>query len=192
MMEKAEDLRLSLSLSSSLAPRAHHVDIKRSEVVVVVAADEDRAGQRGGGSDEEDGGCSIDGGSRKKLRLSKDQSAVLEDSFREHPTLNPDEAEADGGGLRVPEALLRDAHGGEPAAAEGGARAARAQARLAAPLHEHVPAHHPHHVPPPASASPTPTPTPTPPPTTAASPPPRAVASSATARSPSGRRPQQS
>ncbi|KAG8083160.1 hypothetical protein GUJ93_ZPchr0014g47293 [Zizania palustris] len=97
MMEKAEDLRLSLSLSSSLAPRAHHVDMlfhapaaaKRSEVVVVVAADEDRAGQRGGGSDEEDGGCSIDGGSRKKLRLSKDQSAVLEDSFREHPTLNP-------------------------------------------------------------------------------------------------------
>jgi hypothetical protein len=28
-------------------------------------------------------------GSRKKLRLSKDQSALLEDSFREHPTLNP-------------------------------------------------------------------------------------------------------
>jgi hypothetical protein len=38
--------------------------------------------------DEEDGGCGMDG-SRKKLRLSKDQSAVLEDSFREHPTLNP-------------------------------------------------------------------------------------------------------
>ncbi|KAL5215571.1 hypothetical protein ABZP36_006972 [Zizania latifolia] len=93
MMEKAEDLRLSLSLSSSLAPRTHHVDMlfhapaaKRSEVVV--AADEDRAGQRGGGSDEEDGGCGVDG-SRKKLRLSKDQSAVLEGSFREHPTLNP-------------------------------------------------------------------------------------------------------
>lgn len=50
------------------------------------------AGEEGlllrGGSDEEDGGCGIDG-SRKKLRLSKDQSAVLEDSFREHPTLNP-------------------------------------------------------------------------------------------------------
>ncbi|KAL5214104.1 hypothetical protein ABZP36_003256 [Zizania latifolia] len=106
MMERAEDLRLSLSLSSSLAPRTHHVAMlfhapaeqrflemplvpsaKRSEVVV--AADEDRAGLRGGaGSDEEDGGCGIDG-SRKKLRLSKDQSAVLEDSFREHPTLNP-------------------------------------------------------------------------------------------------------
>lgn len=54
---------------------------KRSEVM----------GEEGllrGGSDEEDGSCGIDG-SRKKLRLSKDQSAVLEDSFREHPTLNP-------------------------------------------------------------------------------------------------------
>lgn len=37
-----------------------------------------------GVSDEEDGE-----GSRKKLRLSKDQSAVLEESFKEHNTLNP-------------------------------------------------------------------------------------------------------
>ncbi|CAA7393043.1 unnamed protein product [Spirodela intermedia] len=36
-------------------------------------------------SDEEDGGD----GSRKKLRLSKEQSAVLEESFKEHNTLNP-------------------------------------------------------------------------------------------------------
>ncbi|KAL7234733.1 hypothetical protein ACSBR1_018229 [Camellia fascicularis] len=35
--------------------------------------------------DEEDGGDN----SRKKLRLSKDQSAVLEESFKEHNTLNP-------------------------------------------------------------------------------------------------------
>nr|CAA64221.1 homeobox-leucine zipper protein [Spuriopimpinella brachycarpa] len=35
-------------------------------------------------SDEEDGD-----NSRKKLRLSKDQSAILEDSFKEHNTLNP-------------------------------------------------------------------------------------------------------
>ncbi|CAI0523236.1 unnamed protein product [Linum tenue] len=35
-------------------------------------------------ADEEDGDTS-----RKKLRLSKDQSAVLEDSFKEHSTLNP-------------------------------------------------------------------------------------------------------
>ncbi|KAA3469104.1 GroES-like zinc-binding alcohol dehydrogenase family protein [Gossypium australe] len=35
-------------------------------------------------SDEEDGDAS-----RKKLRLSKDQSAILEESFKEHNTLNP-------------------------------------------------------------------------------------------------------
>uniref|UniRef100_A0A0A9D6C9 Homeobox domain-containing protein n=1 Tax=Arundo donax TaxID=35708 RepID=A0A0A9D6C9_ARUDO len=44
-----------------------------------------RAG--GGGSDDEDSGAG--GGSRKKLRLSKDQAAVLEESFKEHNTLNP-------------------------------------------------------------------------------------------------------
>uniref|UniRef100_A0A5B6Z8R8 Putative homeobox-leucine zipper protein HAT4 n=1 Tax=Davidia involucrata TaxID=16924 RepID=A0A5B6Z8R8_DAVIN len=38
----------------------------------------------GGLSDDEDGDTS-----RKKLRLSKDQSAILEDSFKEHNTLNP-------------------------------------------------------------------------------------------------------
>lgn len=43
----------------------------------------ERASSRGI-SDEEDGE-----GSRKKLRLSKDQSAILEESFKEHNTLNP-------------------------------------------------------------------------------------------------------
>eukprot|EP00246_Nothoceros_aenigmaticus_P003521 TRINITY_DN14695_c0_g1_i1.p1 TRINITY_DN14695_c0_g1~~TRINITY_DN14695_c0_g1_i1.p1 ORF type:complete len:259 (+),score=16.06 TRINITY_DN14695_c0_g1_i1:89-778(+) len=36
------------------------------------------------GSDEEEGGAT-----RKKLRLSKEQSALLEESFKEHSTLNP-------------------------------------------------------------------------------------------------------
>ncbi|MED6125663.1 Homeobox-leucine zipper protein hat4 [Stylosanthes scabra] len=45
--------------------------------------DLERASSRGI-SDEEDGETS-----RKKLRLSKDQSAVLEESFKEHNTLNP-------------------------------------------------------------------------------------------------------
>ncbi|KAK0586121.1 hypothetical protein LWI29_001393 [Acer saccharum] len=40
-------------------------------------------------SDEEDGDTS-----RKKLRLSKDQSAILEDSFKEHNTLNPKQKQA--------------------------------------------------------------------------------------------------
>ncbi len=39
---------------------------------------------RAAGSDDEDGGTT-----RKKLRLSKEQSALLEDSFKEHSTLNP-------------------------------------------------------------------------------------------------------
>lgn len=38
----------------------------------------------GGGSDEEEGDTT-----RKKLRLSKEQSAILEESFKEHNTLNP-------------------------------------------------------------------------------------------------------
>ncbi|KAL3499647.1 hypothetical protein ACH5RR_038740 [Cinchona calisaya] len=45
--------------------------------------DLERASSRGI-SDEEDGD-----NSRKKLRLAKDQSAVLEESFKEHNTLNP-------------------------------------------------------------------------------------------------------
>lgn len=44
----------------------------------------ERASSRGL-SDEEDGGEN----SRKKLRLTKDQSAILEESFKEHNTLNP-------------------------------------------------------------------------------------------------------
>lgn len=43
----------------------------------------ERASSRGI-SDEEDGETS-----RKKLRLSKDQSVILEESFKEHNTLNP-------------------------------------------------------------------------------------------------------
>jgi homeobox-leucine zipper protein len=46
---------------------------------------------RGGGSDDDDGGgCGGDGdSSRKKLRLSKEQSMLLEETFKEHNTLNP-------------------------------------------------------------------------------------------------------
>lgn len=40
-----------------------------------------------GGSDEEEGGnCD---GTRKKLRLSKEQALVLEETFKQHSTLNP-------------------------------------------------------------------------------------------------------
>ncbi|KAK8650228.1 hypothetical protein V6N13_139874 [Hibiscus sabdariffa] len=58
---------------------------KRSEREVINGDDIDieRACSRGV-SDEEDGDAS-----RKKLRLSRDQSAILEESFKEHTTLNP-------------------------------------------------------------------------------------------------------
>ncbi|VVB08241.1 unnamed protein product [Arabis nemorensis] len=45
----------------------------------------DRGYSRGTSDEEEDGGET----SRKKLRLSKDQSAFLEETFKEHNTLNP-------------------------------------------------------------------------------------------------------
>lgn len=43
----------------------------------------------GGGSDDEDGGANGDDGSRKKLRLTKEQALVLEETFKEHSTLSP-------------------------------------------------------------------------------------------------------
>ncbi|KAL6899735.1 hypothetical protein ACP4OV_006393 [Aristida adscensionis] len=45
------------------------------------------AGDQEAAEDEENGG--VGGGARKKLRLSKEQSAFLEDSFKEHSTLTP-------------------------------------------------------------------------------------------------------
>ncbi|XP_010524427.1 PREDICTED: homeobox-leucine zipper protein HAT3-like [Tarenaya hassleriana] len=49
--------------------------------------DGERASCSRGGSDEEDGGNGD--GSRKKLRLTKEQSLVLEETFKEHSSLNP-------------------------------------------------------------------------------------------------------
>lgn len=48
--------------------------------------EENEGGGGGGGrmSDEEEGETT-----RKKLRLSKEQSAILEESFKEHNALNP-------------------------------------------------------------------------------------------------------
>lgn len=56
---------------------------KRSERENIDELDIERACSRGI-SDEEDAE-----NARKKLRLSKDQSAILEESFKEHNTLNP-------------------------------------------------------------------------------------------------------
>ena len=61
---------------------------KRSEREGISEHDDitpDRGYSRGTSDEEEDGGET----SRKKLRLSKDQSAFLEETFKEHNTLNP-------------------------------------------------------------------------------------------------------
>ena len=60
---------------------------KRGAPARSAGGDQERAG--GAGSDDEDDSGAAGGASRKKLRLSKDQSAVLEESFKEHSTLNP-------------------------------------------------------------------------------------------------------
>lgn len=67
-------IRLSPAASSSL-PQQHALQPQRQARRAICS---------GGGGSEDSGG-----GSRKKLRLSKDQAAVLEDTFKEHNTLNP-------------------------------------------------------------------------------------------------------
>ncbi|KAL2330045.1 hypothetical protein Fmac_017626 [Flemingia macrophylla] len=68
---------------------------KRSE------RDDDNAAAAGGertscsrGSDDDDGGGSGGDGGRKKLRLTKEQAMVLEETFKEHNTLNPKRKQA--------------------------------------------------------------------------------------------------
>ncbi|XP_077225586.1 homeobox-leucine zipper protein HAT1-like isoform X2 [Tasmannia lanceolata] len=53
---------------------------------------------------------------RKKLRLSKEQSAVLEESFKEHTSLNPNEVETNRGGPRISETMLRKSNERKPKA----------------------------------------------------------------------------
>ncbi|KAK8951826.1 Homeobox-leucine zipper protein HOX27 [Platanthera zijinensis] len=75
------DETAAMSSSPNSAVSSFHVDFAGG-VGASAAAEQDRTSSRA--SDEED-----NGGSRKKLRLSKDQSAFLEESFKEHNTLNP-------------------------------------------------------------------------------------------------------
>lgn len=48
-----------------------------------------RGGGKRSGEGMEVGSDNEDGAGRKKLRLNKEQAAVLEQSFKDHPTLNP-------------------------------------------------------------------------------------------------------
>lgn len=68
---------LSMSMFQLDAYRYNNTNASKHDTLEVVA---ERA------SDEEEGIAST---CRKKLRLSKDQSALLEESFRQHSTLNP-------------------------------------------------------------------------------------------------------
>ncbi|KAJ1693824.1 hypothetical protein LUZ63_010522 [Rhynchospora breviuscula] len=86
-------------------PKLRGIDVNRTPMATALAATEscesdEEAGascspnstlSKDGGSRKTERGISDeeDGGSRKKLRLSKDQAAVLEESFKEHSTLNP-------------------------------------------------------------------------------------------------------
>lgn len=60
---------------------------KRSEREPIGDETEAERGSSSRGSDDEDGGAGD--ASRKKLRLSKEQSSLLEETFKEHSTLNP-------------------------------------------------------------------------------------------------------
>ncbi|XP_020202653.1 homeobox-leucine zipper protein HAT3 [Cajanus cajan] len=66
---------------------------KRSEREVNGDENERESCSRGGGSDQDDGDNDGDT-SRKKLRLSKEQALVLEETFKEHNTLNPKQKQA--------------------------------------------------------------------------------------------------
>ncbi|CAK9204933.1 unnamed protein product, partial [Sphagnum troendelagicum] len=66
---------------TSASPSSNITGMKRGRTA---AAADAAAAAAGGGSDDEDGG-----NTRKKLRLSKEQSLLLEESFKDHSTLNP-------------------------------------------------------------------------------------------------------
>ncbi|WVZ56105.1 hypothetical protein U9M48_006684 [Paspalum notatum var. saurae] len=66
------------SLSVAAGVKRERVDDAEAERASSTAA------ARAGGAEDDD-----DGSTRKKLRLTKEQSALLEDRFKEHSTLNP-------------------------------------------------------------------------------------------------------
>ncbi|XP_078155833.1 homeobox-leucine zipper protein HAT4-like isoform X2 [Carex rostrata] len=93
------------SVPENRLPELRGIDVNRTPTATAQAATEscesdEEAGascspnctlSKDGGSRKTERGISDeeDGGSRKKLRLSKDQAVVLEESFKEHSTLNP-------------------------------------------------------------------------------------------------------
>ncbi|CAA0376954.1 unnamed protein product [Arabidopsis thaliana] len=88
------DLEEEAAVVSSPNSAVSSLSGNKRDLAVARGGDENEAerascsrGGGSGGSDDEDGGNGD--GSRKKLRLSKDQALVLEETFKEHSTLNP-------------------------------------------------------------------------------------------------------
>lgn len=82
--EEAEDAAATLSSpNSTVSSFQMDFGVRRSRRDLdLEVLETERASSRASDDDE-------NGSTRKKLRLSKDQSAFLEESFKEHSTLNP-------------------------------------------------------------------------------------------------------
>ncbi|KQK22747.1 homeobox-leucine zipper protein HOX19 [Brachypodium distachyon] len=72
------------SMSAVKRERAEEEEEEEAAEMVSSTALQAAFGGAGAGAEEDD-----DGSTRKKLRLTKEQSALLEDRFKEHSTLNP-------------------------------------------------------------------------------------------------------
>lgn len=81
----SQTLEPSLSLSLPAGEASLTTQVKRELPVEEEDGAMDRALYSSAAVADDDEGCN----SRKKLRLTKEQSALLEDHFKEHSTLNP-------------------------------------------------------------------------------------------------------
>lgn len=79
-----QELSATSSHSNSLAAPPNFVSVKREREAYVASDDEEEDG-----SPTATAAAATTTTTRKKLRLTKEQSALLEDSFKQHSTLNP-------------------------------------------------------------------------------------------------------
>lgn len=82
--EDVDDGTSLSSPSSSVSPFAMDFSMRNNNAEYGGRNKRENEGEAERGSDDDENGST-----RKKLRLSKDQSAFLEESFKEHTTLNP-------------------------------------------------------------------------------------------------------
>jgi homeobox-leucine zipper protein len=84
MTEEADDGASLSSPSSSVSPFPMDFSMRNNNAEYGGRNKRENEGEAERVSDDDENGST-----RKKLRLSKDQSAFLEESFKEHTTLNP-------------------------------------------------------------------------------------------------------